>query len=280
NMIFRSLMTSHNPNLAIYNADAANSLPAILAEALIYTRPGILELLPALPDQFAKGTITGVRGRNRIRIASLTWDLGARTVTATVTSDITQTVTLICRRGITSVTTGAGVATSPLGSHARQVSLTAGTTTQITVGLGTGGPATGVVRLVNRNSGKVLDVSGGSTADGAAIVQWPWSGGTNQQWQMSQNSDGSVRLSGAGSGKVLTSPNANQGTALVQTTDNNGANQRWKLVPAATSGYYRLVNVGNGLCADVEAGSTADGARVIQWATNSGANQEWQIVAM
>ncbi|MBP2705890.1 glycoside hydrolase N-terminal domain-containing protein [Microbispora sp. RL4-1S] len=280
NMVFRSLMTSHNPNLSIYNADAANSLPAILAEALVYTRPGILELLPALPDQFAKGTITGVRGRNRIRIESLTWDIGARTVTATVVSDITQTVTLICRRGITSMTTSAGVATSPLGSHARQVSLTAGTTTQIAIELGAGGPSTGVVRLVNRNSGKVLDVYGGSTADGAAIVQWPWTGGTNQQWRMTQNSDGSFRLTGLGSSKALTSPNANQGTALVQMTDTNGTNQRWKLVPAATSGYYRLVNVGNGLCADVEGGSTADGARIIQWRENGGTNQEWQVITV
>lgn len=237
-------------------------------------------MLPALPDQFAKGAITGVRGRNRIRIDSLTWDVGARTVTATVVSDITQTVTLICRRGIASVTTSAGVADSPLGNHARRVSLTAGTTTQITVELGAGGPASSVVRLVNRNSGKVLDVYGGSTADGATVVQWPWKGGANQQWRMTQNSDGSFRLVSLGSGKALTSPNANQGTALVQTTDTNGANQRWKLVPATTSGYHRLVNVGNGLCADVEGGSTADGARVIQWAANGGVNQEWQVVTV
>lgn len=277
NMVYRSLMTSHNPNLSIYNADAANSLPAILAEALIYTRPGVLELLPALPDQLAKGTITGVRGRNRIRIDALTWDLAARTVTAGVISDLTQTVTLICRRGIASITTGAAVTTSPLGGHARQVALTAGTTTQITVELSAGTPSTGIVRLVNRRSGKVLDVYGGSTAEGAAAVQWPWTGGTNQQWRMLQNSDGSFRLSSVSSGKVLTSPNTNQGTALVQAADTNAANQRWRLV-AATTGYSRLVNAGNNLCADVEGGSTADGARIIQWPSNGGTNQEWQVV--
>ncbi|MFF2470135.1 RICIN domain-containing protein [Streptomyces mirabilis] len=40
-MVFKSLMTSHNPQ----------------------------------PDQLSKGTIKGVRGRNRIRVESLTWDL-------------------------------------------------------------------------------------------------------------------------------------------------------------------------------------------------------------
>ncbi|GAA4628147.1 hypothetical protein GCM10023196_043340 [Actinoallomurus vinaceus] len=174
------------------------------AEALIYTRPGVLEILPALPDQLAKGSINGVRGRNRITVQSLSWDTSARTAIVKLTSDINQDVTFICRRGITSVGTGAAVTTSPLGNHARVVSLTAGTSTTITVGL-----LTGPFKLVNRNSGKVLDDPGGS-------------------------------------------PNA--GTALDQWSDTNSSNQWWKLVPAATSGYYRLVNIKSGLCADVQSG--------------------------
>ncbi|NUT94741.1 MAG: RICIN domain-containing protein, partial [Saccharothrix sp.] len=43
-------------------------------------------------------------------------------------------------------------------------------------------------------------------------------------------------------------------------------------------GYHRIVNVRNGLCVDVESGSTADGARVIQWPATGGTNQQWQIV--
>ncbi|MFF5013170.1 glycoside hydrolase family 95-like protein [Streptomyces sp. NPDC001165] len=60
----------------------------MLAEALIYSRPGVLEILPALPDQLAKGTITGVRARGRIRIHSFAWDLAARTATLPVTSAV------------------------------------------------------------------------------------------------------------------------------------------------------------------------------------------------
>ncbi|WP_234360398.1 RICIN domain-containing protein [Streptomyces sp. DSM 15324] len=36
--------------------------------------------------------------------------------------------------------------------------------------------------VVNRNSGKVLDVSGGGTADGAALIQYRDTGGTSQRW--------------------------------------------------------------------------------------------------
>ncbi|MER5452268.1 RICIN domain-containing protein [Streptomyces sp. NPDC002764] len=70
------------------------------------------------------------------------------------------------------------------------------------------------------------------------------------------------------------------GTALDQRSDVNGTHQWWKLVPAATSGYYRLVNIKSGLCADVQSGSTADGAKIIQWPANGGSNQEWQPVGL
>jgi hypothetical protein len=32
------------------------------------------------------------------------------------------------------------------------------------------------------HSGKVADVIGGNTADGANVIQWDYVGGANQQW--------------------------------------------------------------------------------------------------
>ncbi|MFE2726138.1 RICIN domain-containing protein [Kitasatospora sp. NPDC059327] len=282
NMVFRSLMTAHNPNLTTYNCDAANAIPGILGEALVYSRPGVLEILPALPDQLAKGSIKGVRGRNRVTVESLSWDTAARTATVVLVSDITQNITFVCRRGMTSVSTGASVATSPLGNHARVVSLTAGTRTTITVGLFDVGPLTGEFKLVNRNSGQVMDVFGGSSADGAAVIQYPWSGSTNQRWLLLPNQDGSFRLSSVRSGKVLEDPSASGtvGGALDQRSDTNGTHQWWKLVPAGTGGHYRLVNVRSGLCADVRGGSTANAAPVVQSSPGGGAGQEWRLEAV
>ncbi|MFD3498741.1 alpha-L-fucosidase [Streptomyces sp. NPDC058678] len=138
----------------------------------------------------------------------------------------------------------------------------------------------GTFRLVNRKSGKVLEVSGASSADGAAVIQWPSTGGTNQQWKLLPNTDGSYRLSNVRSGKVLDSPSGSaQGAALDQWTDTDSSNQWWKLVPA-TSGYYRLVNVHNGWCADIKDASTTDGTPVIQWPDTGGSNQEWQVIAL
>ncbi|WP_158849563.1 PQQ-dependent sugar dehydrogenase [Saccharothrix deserti] len=44
--------------------------------------------------------------------------------------------------------------------------------------------AGGYVRLLNRASGKAVDVLDSSTADGAQVVQLPDVGGANQQWQL------------------------------------------------------------------------------------------------
>ncbi|MFF4798861.1 alpha-L-fucosidase [Streptomyces sp. NPDC001351] len=139
----------------------------------------------------------------------------------------------------------------------------------------------GTVKLINRNSGKVMDVKDASTADGALVIQWPWTGGANQQWKLLPDTDGSYRLSNVKSGKVLDSPGGSaRGANLDQWTDSGSDNQWWKLVPSTTSGYYRLVNVRTGWCADVANASTSDGADVIQWPTAGGANQDWQIVAL
>jgi hypothetical protein len=42
----------------------------------------------------------------------------------------------------------------------------------------------GYVRLVAKHSGKVVDVGGVSTADGAVLQQWDWTGGGNQRWRL------------------------------------------------------------------------------------------------
>jgi hypothetical protein len=41
----------------------------------------------------------------------------------------------------------------------------------------------GYQQLVARHSGKCLDVSSASNADGAALVQWTCGTGANQQWR-------------------------------------------------------------------------------------------------
>jgi len=41
----------------------------------------------------------------------------------------------------------------------------------------------GYYNLVSRSDGQNVDVNGASTADNAAVIQWPNNSGFNQQWQ-------------------------------------------------------------------------------------------------
>jgi hypothetical protein len=96
-MVFRSLMTAHNPGLEVYNADAAHCLPAVVTEMLVDSRPGIVELLPALPAEWRSGSLRGIATRARVTVGELSWDLDEGVVRAVLTSALEQQVTLVCR---------------------------------------------------------------------------------------------------------------------------------------------------------------------------------------
>ena len=59
--LYNGLVTSHDPELSIYNLDGILSFPRLLMEMLIYTEPNRIEILPAWPDNFPDGSITGMR---------------------------------------------------------------------------------------------------------------------------------------------------------------------------------------------------------------------------
>jgi hypothetical protein len=135
--------------------------------------------------------------------------------------------------------------------------------------------------LVNRNSGKALDVSGNSTADGAVIHQWSRHDGANQQWQFVDSGNGYYRLKSKNSGKVLdvTNWSTADGGRLQQWPDLNGANQQFRLADS-DSGYVRLINRNSSKVVEVQGASTADGAAVVQYSDWNGSNQQWQLVRM
>ncbi len=80
-----------------------------MMEMLAYSRPGVIEVLPALPPSLVRGSINGMLLHTFARLGKLAWDMEARTVDLTVTSFRKQDVTLMARQGIESIATPAGV---------------------------------------------------------------------------------------------------------------------------------------------------------------------------
>ncbi|WP_259454166.1 RICIN domain-containing protein [Streptomyces ginkgonis] len=135
--------------------------------------------------------------------------------------------------------------------------------------------------LVNRNSGKALDVAGASTTDGAALQQWTRHDGTNQQWQFVDSGNGFYRLKARHSDKVLdiAGASAADGAAVQQWADHNGANQQFRLADSDPD-HVRLINRGSGKAVEVRDASTADGGGIIQYADRGGTNQQWRMIKL
>ena len=80
-----TLRCSHDP-YACPMPDAQGGIQLIMIEMLAYSRPGVIEVLPALPPSLVKGSINGMLLRTFARLDKLAWDMDARNVDVTVTS--------------------------------------------------------------------------------------------------------------------------------------------------------------------------------------------------
>jgi len=111
-------------------------------------------------------------------------------------------------------------------------------------------------KLTSQHSKKVLDISGGSTAIGAQVVQYDWQNSNNQHWFIVDCNDGYYKFIVKHSGQAL-DVNGGQtanGTRIQQYTDNGTSSQRFKLLPQflpttsanIPNGVYSLQHQGSG----------------------------------
>ncbi len=167
------------------------------------------------------------------------------------------------------------------------------------------------VAVVNRATGKVLDVSGASQDDGANVQQWNWNGSGAQRWRQESSGLG-IKLVNVNSGKCLDVSNnaTHAGANVAQYRCNGGDNQRWQVqsvsgtsnparpwvlgepanpvrpTPNASGGRPsgRLVYAGmivskvSSKCIDIEKGSRDDGTNIRQWTCNGTGAQLWDFI--
>ena len=139
--------------------------------------------------------------------------------------------------------------------------------------------------LVNRNSGKVMEVVNGSSADGADIRQRSYTGGAGQQWDVVPHDSRhggdysyfTIKAAHSGKAADLLNWSFDDGGDIVQWPAGGGENQSWFLEYAG-NGWFHVRNRWSGKYLDVSGGSTADGANIFQWTGNGGLNQQWRLV--
>lgn len=128
-------------------------------------------------------------------------------------------------------------------------------------------PPSETTALVGVASGRCLDVTGASQANGALAELWYCSGGANQQWTPTPAGElrvyGSKCLDASGQG---TSP----GTAVAIWDCNGQQNQKWALNSDGS-----ITGAQSGLCLDATSAGTADGTPIELWNCNGQPNQKW-----
>lgn len=132
----------------------------------------------------------------------------------------------------------------------------------------------GVYVIFARHSNQVLDLAGISQANGAPVNQFPFNGGANQLWRITQvdslpfSGTPIYRLIAQHSGKCLNGPNASTepGVNLVQFTCTNGAqNEQFFVSNNHTSkDFGRITPRHSGLGLQIEGKSQANGAPLEQ----------------
>lgn len=126
------------------------------------------------------------------------------------------------------------------------------------------------------NPGQVANVQGASTQDGAPVIQYPWSGTTNERWEADSALGGYYRFKAVHSGKCLNvSGGGTAGdTPVIQYTCGSADNELWKFVPKGIG--YQIVAKSSGKCLNVR-GGVGVGNPLIQYdCTTQGApNDVW-----
>lgn len=130
----------------------------------------------------------------------------------------------------------------------------------------------------------VLDLSGGNTADGAAIRLYAPNGTASQLFVVS-SSDVSITtgvsmiITSVANKKLVTdvtsASTANR--ARVQLYSSNNTNAQKYRFESIGNGTYKIVNVNSGKVLDVSGGSTANGAALQQYTNNNTVAQQWTV---
>lgn len=138
---------------------------------------------------------------------------------------------------------------------------------------------TGYRQLVIGNNGLCLEVSGGSTAAGAAVDQWTCGEQSHQRFQFVPVSGGYGRLQAQHSGQDVAVANGSTAAGvpdIVQQASGSAANALW-LPVRQSDGSWSFRNQNSGLCLDVYGAGSNLGQQLDQWPCKNapGTNQDF-----
>ena len=130
----------------------------------------------------------------------------------------------------------------------------------------------------------VLDLSGGNTADGAAIRLYTPNGTASQLFVVSSSDVNiatgvSMIITSVANKKLVTDVTSasTANGARVQLYSSNNTNAQKYRFESIGNGTYKIINANSGKVLDVSGGSTANGAALQQYTSNNTVAQQWTV---
>ena len=130
----------------------------------------------------------------------------------------------------------------------------------------------------------VLDLSGGNTANGAAIRLYTPNGTASQLFVVSSSDVNiatgvSMIITSVANKKLVTDVTSasTANGARVQLYSSNNTNAQKYRFESIGNGTYKIVNINSGKVLDVSSGSTANGATLQQYTSNNTVAQQWTV---
>lgn len=130
----------------------------------------------------------------------------------------------------------------------------------------------------------VLDLSGGNTANGAAIRLYTPNGTASQLFVVSSSDVNiatgvSMIITSVANKKLVTDATSasTANGARVQLYSSNNTNAQKYRFESIGNGTYKIVNINSGKMLDVAGGSTANGAALQQYTSNNTVAQQWTV---
>jgi len=242
-------------NRSTFQIDANFGTPSAMVEMLVQSRPGRVELLPALPSAWAaSGSVTGVGVRGGLTV-DLAWASGQVT-TATLHGTAGSSTTVV------------------FGAWSQPVTIPSGGSVTVTPP-----PQSTVFQLVNRKSGKAIDVPGSSTTAGTGLIQYTPSSAANQRFTFVPAGGDVYEVDCTHTALAwdISGGSTADGARLIQWTPTHGTNQQWRITDVG-GGYVTITSVRSGKLLGVTGDSTADLATIEQQTANGGAGQQWRRI--
>ena len=137
--------------------------------------------------------------------------------------------------------------------------------------------------LINRGSGRCLDIAGASTTAGANAVQWEFTHAPSQQWHFVRIRAGAeyYRIEARHSKLCLTVDKNGARVTLTQRAFTGSEQQQWRLVPMGgtdnATGSFQLENRSEGRVASLSTVDKFNGTPVVADRAGGRASQQWRL---